>query len=80
MLMQVKIYTTSTCTYCKAAKEFFKKNGIKYEEVDVGKNPIAIAEMIAKSKQMGTPVIEINRNIIIGFDRPVLEKLLKIKK
>ena len=75
--MAVKIYTTTTCTYCKMAKEYFKKNNIKYEEVDVGKDSKAAEEMIEKSGQMGVPVIDINGKIIVGFDRRAIEAALK---
>ncbi len=75
----VKIYTTSLCTYCKMAKEFFKKNNVKYEEINVEKDPKAAEDMIEKSGQMGVPVIEIDDKIIVGFDRPAIEKALKIK-
>lgn len=76
---KIKIYSTPTCVYCKMAKEFFKKNKVKYEEYDVSKNLKAQEEMVEKSKQLGVPVIEIGREIIIGFDKPKIEQLLKAK-
>ena len=75
--MIVKIYTTSNCTYCKMAKEFFKKNNVKYEEINVEKDAKAAEEMIEKSGQMGVPVIDINGEIIVGFDRRAIEQALK---
>jgi len=77
--MTVKIYTTTTCPYCKMAKEFFKKNNVKYQEINVEKDQKAAEEMINKSGQMGVPVIDINGKIIVGFDRPAIEHALKIK-
>ncbi len=78
-MVTVKIYTTLMCVYCKMAKEFFKKNNVKYEEINVEKDPKAAEDMIEKSGQMGVPVIEIDDKIIVGFDRPAIEKALKIK-
>ena len=76
---KVTIYTTATCVFCKKAKEFFKEHNIDYKEIDVGKDAKAAKEMVEKSGQMGVPVIEVNNEIIIGFDRPALIKALKIK-
>lgn len=76
--MTVKIYTTEWCHFCKEAKKFFKENNVKYTEVDVGKDQKAAEEMIEKSGQMGVPVIEIDKEIIVGFDRGRIKKALKI--
>lgn len=61
------------------AKEFFVKNNIKYEEHDVAENAASRDEMIKKSNQMGVPVIEIDGQIVVGFDQRRIEELLKIK-
>ncbi len=76
---KVKIYSTPTCPYCKRAKEFLKENKIAFEDIDVSKNQAAANEMIEKSGQMGVPVIDIDGQIIVGFDREALKKALKIK-
>ena len=77
--MKVKIYSTTQCPYCNMTKEFFKKNNIKYEEINVETDQKAAEEMIEKSGQMGVPVIEVNDEIIVGFNRPALERALKLK-
>lgn len=74
---KVLIYSTNNCVFCKKAKDFFKENNIEYTEVDVGKDMNAAKEMIAKSGQMGVPVIEINGKIIVGFDKQALIRELK---
>jgi len=61
------------------AKEFFKRNNVKYQEINVELDEKAAEEMIEKSGQMGVPVIDIDGKIIVGFDRPALEKTLKVK-
>ena len=73
---KVKIYTTSACQYCVIAKEFFDNEGIKYEEVNVQENQDAAKEMVQKSGQMGVPVIEINGQIIVGFNKPAIMEAL----
>ena len=75
---KVTIYTTPTCVYCKAAKEFFQENSITYEEKDVAQDAEARDYMVQKSGQMGVPVIEIDDNIVIGFDKNTLSELLEI--
>ena len=76
MSHSVKIYTTPVCVYCKMAKNFFNENQVKFEEVNVAADTKAREEMIAKSHQIGVPVIEVDGKIIIGFDRPRLSQAL----
>ena len=73
---KVKIYTTPTCVYCKMAKEYFKKNNVQYEEFDVFQDEKAREEMVQKSHQFGVPVIEIGKEIFVGFDRAGIAKAL----
>lgn len=79
-MKNVKIYTTATCYWCQAAKEFFKKKGVKYKEINVSTSPIAQFEMVKKSRQMGVPVIDIDGQIIVGFNRDRIEEALGRKK
>ena len=72
----VKIYSTPTCVYCKMAKDFFQKNGIAYEEFNVASDQKAREEMFGKSHQMGVPVIDVDGQILVGFDKKTLEDLL----
>lgn len=75
-MSQVTIYTTPSCGWCKAAKEYFTQNNVEYSEKDVAADPAAREEMLNKSKQMGVPVIDIDGNIVIGFNQPRLAELL----
>jgi len=77
--MTVIIYTTTHCPYCHMAKEFFKKNNVKYKEINVEEDEKAAEEMIEKSGQMGVPVIDIDGQIIVGFNKTAIEKALKLK-
>lgn len=76
---QITIYTTPTCVYCKMTKDFFKEQNIKYAEKDVTTDQAAQEEMIKKSGQMGVPVIDVDGNLIVGFDKEKLSGLLGIK-
>jgi len=77
---KVTIYSTPTCHYCHIAKDFFNKNGIKYEEYDVVSDLARRQEMVDKSGQMGVPVIVVGDDIVVGFNQPFLEEILGIKK
>lgn len=74
----VKVYTTPTCPYCTMAKTFLLENGVEFVEVNVASDRAAAVEMINKSGQMGVPVLEINGDIIVGFDRDAIKKALKL--
>lgn len=76
---QITIYTTPTCVYCKMTKSFFKEHNIEYAEKDVTTDQAAQEEMIKKSGQLGVPVIDIDGQIIVGFDKEKLSGLLDIK-
>jgi glutaredoxin-like YruB-family protein len=75
---KITIYTTPTCGYCKMAKEFFKNHNVDYEEKDVSVDQAAVEEMIHKSGQMGVPVIDIDGQIVVGFNEEKLSSLLNI--
>ncbi len=74
--MQITIYTTPTCPYCKQAKEFMREHKIDFKEVDVGSDSEAAKKMIEKTGQMGVPVIEIGSELMVGFDQKKLSKAL----
>jgi glutaredoxin-like YruB-family protein len=76
----VTIYSTPTCTYCNAAKDFFKENGVEFQVHDVAVDTAKRQEMIEKSGQMGVPVIIINEELVVGFDKARLSELLDIKE
>jgi glutaredoxin-like YruB-family protein len=79
-MAKVTIYSTPTCVYCKMAKEFFAKNNVAYEEHDVASDLAAREDMVAKSHQLGVPVIDIDNQIVVGFDQRTIEGLLGLKK
>lgn len=74
----VIIYTTPTCPYCVMTKMFFKEHGVSYVEKNVASDRAAAKEMIEKSGQMGVPTIDINGEIIVGFDRDAIKKALNL--
>ncbi|MDP3742438.1 MAG: Uxx-star family glutaredoxin-like (seleno)protein [Candidatus Micrarchaeota archaeon] len=78
MTHKVIVYSTPTCPYCHMAKDFLKKNGVKYSDIDVSADEQKAEEMVKKSGQMGVPVIDIDGKIIVGYDLPAIKKALAI--
>ena len=75
-MKNVTIYSTPSCHFCHMAKDFFKSNNVVYTEYDVASNIEKRKEMVEKSGQMGVPVIIIGDELIIGFDKPAISKML----
>ena len=63
----IRVYTTPTCAYCHALMNWLDEMGVEYEEMDATKEPGIAA----------VPVMEINGERIVGFDRPAIKKALK---
>lgn len=77
--MAVTIYTTPTCGFCRAAKNYLSTRKIPFRELDVTKNPEWARDLTRKSGQTGVPVIDVNGTIIVGFDVNRLNRALGIK-
>jgi len=78
-MKKVIVYSTPSCPFCYSLKEYLKEKNISFEEIDVSENEEKLKEMIKKSGQMGVPVVEIDGNIIVGFDKEKIDKVLGIK-
>lgn len=77
-MKNVIIYSTPACMYCHMAKEWFKENNIDYTEHDISTDAQKRDEMIQKTGSMAVPVIEIEGETIVGFDKNKLSQLLGI--
>jgi glutaredoxin-like YruB-family protein len=75
----VTVYTTPTCPWCTTVKNYLRKNGVRYTEVDVASDQGAAQSMVSKSGQQGVPQTEIDGQMVIGFDQKKLNQLLEIK-
>lgn len=73
----VTVYSAVWCAFCHATKQYLDKLGVAYEEKDIETDPAFAEEAVAKSGQMGIPVIDINNQIIVGFDRPKIDTALR---
>jgi glutaredoxin 3 len=76
MAKKVTVYGTTMCPFCVRVKQFLKESNIQFTDVDVSMNSDKADEMIKKSGQMGVPVIEIDEEIIVGFDKEKIKQKL----
>ena len=76
MAKNVKVYSTPTCPWCIRTKQFLKENNIVFENIDVSSNHAAAEEIVSKSGQMGVPVLDIEGEIIVGFDKERIKAAL----
>jgi glutaredoxin 3 len=77
-MKKVTIYSTPSCHFCHMAKEFFQEKGVEYEDFNVAENMEKRGEMVDITGQMGVPVIRIENDVIIGFNKPKIIELLGI--
>ncbi|MBX5477291.1 MAG: glutaredoxin family protein [Clostridia bacterium] len=77
--MAVTVYTTPTCPYCRSAKRFLQERNVPFREVDVSRDPRAAAELVRRTGQTGVPVIDVNGEIIVGFDVARLQRALGVR-
>jgi glutaredoxin 3 len=77
--MAVTVYSTPTCSFCRAAKQYLQQRSIPFRDVDVSRDTRAAAEMVRKTGQSGVPVIDVNGRTIVGFDKTRLNAALGIR-
>jgi len=78
MAKHVMVYSTPTCPHCLHAKQFLKENNINFEDINVTVDHQQAEIMIEKSGQMGVPVLDIEGDIIVGFDKEKIKTALGI--
>ena len=76
MSKKVIVYSTPTCPYCARVKQYLKGKNIDFEDIDVSSDREKSKEMIEKSGQMGVPTIDIEGEVIVGFNKDAIDKAL----
>ncbi len=76
---KIIIYSTPTCHYCHLVKDYLTEKGFEFEVRDVTTNQEWVMELIEKSGQRGVPVIDIEGEILVGFDEEGINTILNIK-
>lgn len=75
---QVTVYSTPTCSWCNTLKLWLQKNNIRYTDVDISRDQKAADALVRRSGQQGVPQTDINGQIVVGFNQPLLKELLEI--
>ncbi len=76
---QVTVYTTPSCSWCGTLKSYLNKNKIRYSEIDVSRDDSAAQEMVRRSGQQGVPQTLISGEMVVGFDKTKINRLLDIE-
>lgn len=76
MAHTITVYSAPWCGFCTAVKQYLDEKGIAYTEKDVDKDPAYAEEAVQKSGQMGIPVVDIDGQIVVGFDRLTIDRLI----
>jgi glutaredoxin-like YruB-family protein len=76
-MYNVEIYTSETCHYCHDAKEFLRQNNIEFIEHNISKD-IEARKALIKKGYMSVPLIIIENQEILGFNRDRISKLLQL--
>lgn len=73
----ITVYSTPTCTWCNTLKTYLKERKVQFKDIDVSADQKAAEQMVNKSGQQGVPQTDIDGQIIIGFDKNKIDRLLK---
>jgi glutaredoxin 3 len=74
----VKVYSIPDCAWCAKVKKYLDSKGVAYENVNVESDIEGRKEMIALTKQQSIPAVNIDGNIVIGFEKEQFDKLLNL--
>ncbi|MRI84116.1 MAG: NrdH-redoxin [Nitratiruptor sp.] len=74
---RVVLFTSPGCVWCTRAKQFFRKHGIKFKEIDISKDQKAAQDCMRHGCR-GVPVVLVGNRWICGFDQAKIEKELGI--
>ena len=79
-IKKIRVFSIPTCPFCVVLKNYLKENGFEFEEIDISKETAKREELIKKTGLATLPVVEINGQLIVGFDKKKIDEILKIKK
>lgn len=76
----ITVYSTPTCAFCYALKEYLRDKKVDFTEKDISSDKKSQEWVLNHTGQLAVPVSDIDGNVVIGFDRPKIEALLRAKK
>jgi glutaredoxin-like YruB-family protein len=78
-LSKVLLFSTSTCSWCRRAKRFFKERRVPFKEINIERDGDAARDIVRKTGQRSVPVIKIGNKWIVGFDKEQIDRELARK-
>jgi glutaredoxin 3 len=69
---KVVVYTTQPCGFCRQAKALLESRGVPFEEVNLAKDPVGRADLVALTGQLTFPQLLVGSRPLGGF-RELLE-------
>ncbi|OPJ54704.1 glutaredoxin family protein [Alkalithermobacter paradoxus] len=76
-MAKIEIFTSNTCGYCHTAKEYFDEKKIEYVEHNISEDSTARKKLMSMG-YMSVPVIVIEGEEVLGFDKNRIEELLSL--
>lgn len=70
------VYTTPTCAFCHAVKDYLKSKGVSFKEKDLTIDHDATKWVLDHTGQLAVPVIDIEGTVIVGFNKPAIDEAL----
>lgn len=74
----VKVYSTDWCPECVKLKKYLDMKGVEYKTINVADKQEDREEVIRVSNQKTVPVLEYNGEVIVGFKKVEIDKLLEV--
>jgi glutaredoxin 3 len=78
-MSKVLLFSTSTCSWCRRAKRYFKERRVPFKEINIERDSDAARDIQRKTGQTGVPVIKIGSAWIVGFDKDRIDRELARK-
>ena len=81
--MATKVYALSTCPYCKMARKYLEESSVPFDVVEVdlltgAEREAAVAEVKRLSGGTSFPVIDVDGEVVVGFNKPKMKELLHL--
>jgi glutaredoxin 3 len=73
---EVVVYTTSWCPWCRRTLAWLDAKGVDYVNKDIEANDAWRDELVEKTGRSSIPVVEVDGQLVQGFDQSALERLL----
>jgi glutaredoxin 3 len=78
-MAKVTVYSSPQCPACEKAKHFLEENKVEFDVIDVSEDREAAIDVVNKTGQMSIPIIKIDDEYLVGFNKDALRAALKLE-